>query len=179
MLQYSAGTVVITDVLEIEEIVSSPKWGMVGRIDATVNATIQSHQPTAKVNEEEVRIARQAPVQVESGPMPFEVKGGWCHTPGETQHRAQTMMYTLLMEERYRTYMPREPTVIAMLKPLLLLCRNANHLWLTIFRRKRLDAQGFRHVRRDPISANATQRAGGIWFPTKIQTTGSHCSSSR
>lgn len=80
----------ITGLHDIEESIWSPKWGMKGKVDASVHATIDD--PPGKG-------ARQ--VEGGSGPMPFEIKTG--RAVGVMEHRAQTMLYTLLMEERYRT----------------------------------------------------------------------------
>lgn len=84
----------ITGLHDIEESIWSPKWGMKGKVDASVHATIQA--PPSKGNTGTSR------GQSGSGPMPFEIKTG--RAVGVMEHRAQTMLYTLLMEERYRTY---------------------------------------------------------------------------
>ncbi|KAJ7761485.1 DNA replication factor Dna2-domain-containing protein [Mycena maculata] len=77
----------IAQLLDIEEDIWSPIWGLKGKLDATVLAVISdSKSPTAKA-------------VVTSGPKPFEIKTGRPVTGLE--HRAQTMLYTLLAEERY------------------------------------------------------------------------------
>ncbi|KAJ7175873.1 DNA replication factor Dna2-domain-containing protein [Mycena filopes] len=65
----------ISQLLDIEEDIWSPIWGLKGKIDATVLAVITS------------------------GPKPFEIKTG--RPVAGLEHRAQTMLYTLLTEERY------------------------------------------------------------------------------
>jgi DNA replication ATP-dependent helicase Dna2 len=79
----------ITGLHDIEESIWSPKWGMKGKVDASVHATI------------DVPPGKGARQPGGSGPMPFEIKTG--RAVGVMEHRAQTMLYTLLMEERYRT----------------------------------------------------------------------------
>ncbi|KAJ7784549.1 DNA replication factor Dna2-domain-containing protein [Mycena metata] len=77
----------ISQLLDIEEDIWSPIWGLKGKIDATVLAVIaDSKSPTAKA-------------VVSSGPKPFEIKTG--RPIAGLEHRAQTMLYTLLTEERY------------------------------------------------------------------------------
>ncbi|KAJ7675810.1 Dna2-domain-containing protein [Mycena polygramma] len=77
----------ISQLFDIEEDIWSPIWGLKGKIDATVLAVISdSKSPRAK----EV---------VSIGPKPFEIKTG--RPVAALEHRAQTMLYTLLTEERY------------------------------------------------------------------------------
>ncbi|KAJ7044139.1 Dna2-domain-containing protein [Mycena alexandri] len=77
----------ISQLLDIEEDIWSPVWGLKGKIDATVLAVIADlESPTAKA-------------VVTSGPKPFEIKTG--RPVAGLEHRAQTMLYTLLTEERY------------------------------------------------------------------------------
>ena len=68
----------------MEEDIWSPKWGLKGKVDASVQARIL---PDAKRGKVEEWIA------------PLEIKTG--RSIGVMAHRAQTMLYTLLMEERY------------------------------------------------------------------------------
>ncbi|KAJ7069715.1 Dna2-domain-containing protein [Mycena amicta] len=75
----------ISQLLDIEEDIWSPMWGLKGKIDATVLAVI-SDSSTAKA-------------VVTSGPKPFEIKTG--RPVAGLEHRAQTMLYTLLTQERY------------------------------------------------------------------------------
>ncbi|KAJ7109745.1 DNA replication factor Dna2-domain-containing protein [Mycena crocata] len=77
----------ISQLLDIEEDIWSPIWGLKGKIDATVLAVISdSNSPHGKA-------------VVTSGPKPFEIKTG--RPVAGLEHRAQTMLYTLLTEERY------------------------------------------------------------------------------
>lgn len=93
MLHDSMAKLAITGLHDIEESIWSPKWGMKGKVDASVHATIQVPVPKGK--------PRAADPGQTGGPMPFEIKTG--RAIGVLEHRAQTMLYTLLMEERYRT----------------------------------------------------------------------------
>ncbi|KAL1411310.1 DNA replication endonuclease-helicase Dna2 [Vanrija albida] len=78
------GTLAISGLHEIEEDIWSPKWGLKGKVDASVQA----------------RLLRNGGVEEEIV-APLEIKTGrWI---GGVSHRAQTMLYTLLMEDRYNT----------------------------------------------------------------------------
>ncbi|KAJ9114076.1 hypothetical protein QFC22_005896 [Naganishia vaughanmartiniae] len=96
-LHNSLAKLAITGLHDIEEAIWSPKWGMKGKIDASVQATIRRPDKKAKPG----CPSFEADSQCQSGPMPFEIKTG--RAVGVMEHRAQTMLYTLLMEERYRT----------------------------------------------------------------------------
>jgi hypothetical protein len=71
---------------DIEEDIWSPKWGLKGKVDASVQASIGT-APTQPGEEVEEHVA------------PLEIKTG--RAIGVMAHRAQTMLYTLLMEDRY------------------------------------------------------------------------------
>ena len=73
----------ISKLIAIEEHIWSPRYGLKGNIDATVQATYRDHpnHPGKKL------IA------------PFEVKTG--RTTQSPAHRAQTALYTLLLSDRY------------------------------------------------------------------------------
>ena len=85
--------VAISQVLDIEEEISSPAYGLKGKLDASVTAVIEN---------QEAPISGRGPVKKTtfSGPMPFEIKTGDQNHRG-IQYRAQTMLYSLLMSERY------------------------------------------------------------------------------
>jgi DNA replication ATP-dependent helicase/nuclease Dna2 len=72
----------ITKVLDIEEHIWSPVYGLKGNIDATVQ--IRLHEPG---------------VEDKTLVVPLEVKTG--KNTSLVNHRAQTMLYTLLMSDRY------------------------------------------------------------------------------
>ncbi|KAJ7250856.1 DNA replication factor Dna2-domain-containing protein [Mycena haematopus] len=77
----------ISQVLDIEEDIWSPIWGLKGKIDATVLAVIADSK------------SRTEKPTISTGPKPFEIKTG--RPVASLEHRAQTMLYTLLTEERY------------------------------------------------------------------------------
>ena len=70
----------ISKLLEVEEKVWSPLYGLKGNIDATVQVTLvnDEHEKTLTV--------------------PFELKTG---KNANAAHRAQTSLYTLLLSNRY------------------------------------------------------------------------------
>ena len=75
----------ITGLHDIEEDIWSPKWGLKGKVDASVQASIIRYPMKGQQAEEHVA--------------PLEIKTG--RSVGIMAHRAQTMLYTLLMEDRY------------------------------------------------------------------------------
>jgi DNA replication ATP-dependent helicase Dna2 len=85
--------VAISQVLDVEEDIWSPTYGIKGKLDASITAVIEN-QEAPFGNRGQVKKT------VISGPMPFEIKTGEKGTR-EIQYRAQTMLYTLLMSERY------------------------------------------------------------------------------
>lgn len=77
----------VTKPLDVEEDIWSPNYGLKGKLDVSVHAVISDPnlpfpQPT-----------------ITSGPKPFEIKTG--RAVAAMEHRAQTMLYTLLTAERY------------------------------------------------------------------------------
>ncbi|KAJ6501059.1 AAA domain-containing protein [Mycena vitilis] len=82
----------ISQLLDIEEDIWSPTWGLKGKIDATVLAVVSNSK------------APKAEKVCTKGPKPFEIKTG--RPVAGLEHRAQTMLYTLLLEERYGTEVP-------------------------------------------------------------------------
>lgn len=89
----------IPHLYDIEEDIWSPTYGLKGKIDASVEAVVHD------VDDTSTPFARSAPqVKKHSSPMPFEIKTG--RAVAGMEHRAQTMLYTLLMGERYGTDIP-------------------------------------------------------------------------
>jgi DNA replication ATP-dependent helicase Dna2 len=78
-----ASLLAITGLHDIEEDIWSPKWGLKGKVDASVQASIK----------------RPGHQEAEANVAPLEIKTG--RAIGVMAHRAQTMLYTLLMEGRY------------------------------------------------------------------------------
>ncbi|KAI0368547.1 Dna2-domain-containing protein [Pilatotrama ljubarskyi] len=89
----------ISKLYDVEEDIWSPTYGLKGKIDASVEAVVHD------VDDASTPFARTAPqVKKHSSPMPFEIKTG--RAVAGMEHRAQTMLYTLLMAERYGTDVP-------------------------------------------------------------------------
>ncbi|KAH9914176.1 Dna2-domain-containing protein [Epithele typhae] len=89
----------IPQLYDIEEDIWSPTYGLKGKIDASVQAVIH------EVDDSSTPFARANPqVKKTASPMPFEIKTG--RAMAGMEHRAQTMLYTLLMGERYGTESP-------------------------------------------------------------------------
>jgi DNA replication ATP-dependent helicase Dna2 len=68
---------------DTEEDIWSPRFGLKGKLDASVQVILDEKDSSSKLS------------------MPFEIKTGW---KASMEHRAQTMLYTILMEERYGTH---------------------------------------------------------------------------
>ena len=85
--------IAINGLHDVEEDIWSPKWGLKGKVDASVQVGI-NHHPT------------KAGSIVEENVAPLEIKTG--RSVGVMAHRAQTMLYTLLMEDRYGKTLVRE-----------------------------------------------------------------------
>ena len=77
----------ITGVLDTEEEIWSPKYGLKGKIDVTVQAHVLE-KPSDSV--------KQIP---HPHIFPLEIKTG--RQPSGIEHIAQTMLYTLLLSDRY------------------------------------------------------------------------------
>ncbi|KAF8066980.1 AAA domain-containing protein [Lyophyllum atratum] len=82
----------ISELLDIEEDIWSPTYGIKGKLDATVHAVISDPNPPFS-----------QPV-LSAGPKPLEIKTG--RAVAGMEHRAQTMLYTILAAERYGVEVP-------------------------------------------------------------------------
>ena len=78
--------IAVAAIHDVEEDIWSARLGIKGKVDASI--LIRTVEPTTG--------------KVEEGTVPFEMKTG--RSIGIMQHRAQTMLYTLLMSERYGSY---------------------------------------------------------------------------
>ncbi len=104
----------IADVLDIEEDIWSPSYGLRGKLDVTVFAhTAATNKPSARTQSTSglrshfFSNPQSSASKIEllnSCPTPFEIKTGRANAGME--HRAQTMLYTLLAEERYSSNVP-------------------------------------------------------------------------
>ena len=72
----------ISSLHDIEEDIWSPTYGLRGKLDASVQAVIVRNSGSSITH-----------------PTPFEIKTG--RAVAGLEHRAQTMLYSLLMQERY------------------------------------------------------------------------------
>lgn len=79
----------LTRTLSTEEDIWSPTYGLKGKLDACVEVSISTPKPSLFAKGER---------EVKRGKMPFEIKTGRARG---MEHRAQTMLYTLLLSERY------------------------------------------------------------------------------
>ncbi|KAF9479182.1 Dna2-domain-containing protein [Pholiota conissans] len=94
----------ITKLLGIEEDIWSPTYGLKGKIDATVQATIIDPpspplRSSYSYNSQSKKEPQTTSAKCTSTPMPLELKTG--RTLAGMEHRAQTLLYTLLLSERY------------------------------------------------------------------------------
>ncbi|KDQ55464.1 hypothetical protein JAAARDRAFT_133813 [Jaapia argillacea MUCL 33604] len=99
---------------DVEEDILSPSYGLRGKLDASVQAVIQDRNVVSttkksgpanknsnvKLGASSNRTPTLAPPTTQTHTLaPFEIKTG--RSIAGLEHRAQTMLYTLLMEERY------------------------------------------------------------------------------
>lgn len=80
----------ITGLHDVEEDIWSPTYGLKGKVDASVQATITERNALVSTST--------------SYTMPFEIKTG--RAAAGMEHRAQTLLYTLLIAERYGVDVP-------------------------------------------------------------------------
>lgn len=89
----------ITKVLDIEEDIWSPTYGLKGKLDATVQGIISEPYPSSSSNDTTSSARSRLTRKLIYTPFPFEFKTG--RAMAGLEHRAQTMLYTLLVSERY------------------------------------------------------------------------------
>ncbi|KAF9939937.1 Tripartite DNA replication factor [Mortierella alpina] len=85
----NTSTLCINKILDIEENIWSPMFGLKGKIDASVQVIVKTSKKNEGAEGVETRILT----------VPFELKTG--KKSNVVSHRAQTMLYTLLMTDRY------------------------------------------------------------------------------
>ena len=78
----------LTKVFSVEEDILTPKYGLKGKIDASV--MVESSQPSKGFNGPAAKVARATPLEIKTG-----------RAVAGVEHRAQTILYTILMAERY------------------------------------------------------------------------------
>lgn len=79
----------ITKTLAVEEDIWSPKYGLKGKVDVSVMGRILEEGESSRSGDGVEAV------------IPFEIKTG--KTVTALEHRAQTMLYTLMMSDRYST----------------------------------------------------------------------------
>ena len=92
----------ISGLHEVEEDIWSPKWGLKGKVDASVQAAIvrkAAPKPKGPFATNNAFAGEASGSGVDDVIAPLEIKTG--RAVGLMAHRAQTMLYTLLMEDRY------------------------------------------------------------------------------
>ena len=83
----------ITQLHDVEEDIWSPTYGLKGKLDATVQILISS--PATLLTQTRTMATH---------PTPLEIKTG--RAIAGIEHRAQTLLYTLLASDRYATHIP-------------------------------------------------------------------------
>ncbi|KZO94575.1 Dna2-domain-containing protein [Calocera viscosa TUFC12733] len=81
----------------VEEDVWSPSWGLKGKVDASVEVAVSA--PRREAFFDKRGGTGGGGRELSKGTMPFEIKTG--RASKGLEHRAQTMLYTLLLGERY------------------------------------------------------------------------------
>ncbi|KAF4610251.1 hypothetical protein D9613_010517 [Agrocybe pediades] len=81
----------ITRVLDVEEDIWSPRLGLKGKIDVTVEGLIQEVEDSPESGSSTALIPSPYPLELKTGRAAYS----------SLEHRAQTMLYTLLLSERY------------------------------------------------------------------------------
>ncbi|ORX38549.1 AAA domain-domain-containing protein, partial [Kockovaella imperatae] len=114
-------TLAISGLHDVEEDIWSPKWGLKGKVDASVQCVIQ--QSDTK-DDGQIHVA------------PLEIKTG--RSVGVMAHRAQTMLYTLLMEDRYNVPVPAGLLYYSQLDSFLRVEAKANEITALIMTRNDL-----------------------------------------
>ncbi|KAI5119550.1 hypothetical protein M0805_008536 [Coniferiporia weirii] len=94
----------ITQLLDVEEDIWAPKYGLKGKIDASIEGRLEEYASLAPQYKRYDSTPQLKLIASTSTPMPLEIKTG--RAIAGMEHRAQTMLYTLLMSERYGTPLP-------------------------------------------------------------------------
>lgn len=140
----------VSRTLDVEEDIWSPAFGLRGKLDATVQAVVETDVPAPQLRTTTWSIPPPPTTVRTEAPVPFEIKTG--KSSSVMEHRAQTMLYTLLLGERYRVdcdagllYYTQSEEVIKVpvarheLRPLIII-RNEIAKW--IMRRARQSDRG-------------------------------------
>ena len=84
----------ITKLLGIEEDIWTPKYGLKGKVDVTVEACLEDRAVQKGSHNQQVLAFGRSSTRI-----PFEIKTG--QSIAGIEHRAQTALYSLLLEDRY------------------------------------------------------------------------------
>ncbi|KAF8347385.1 DNA replication factor Dna2-domain-containing protein [Amanita rubescens] len=150
----------IADVLDIEEDIWSPSYGLRGKLDVTVFAHTAATNKSARTHKIEL---------LNSCPTPFEIKTGRANAGME--HRAQTMLYTLLAEERYASNVPAGLLYYTQSEEVVRVPRSRNEVRALITTRNQLASWMMKRIRagrageadeEEDITSVTTQNAKGI-----------------
>lgn len=131
----------ITSLHDIEEDIWSPTYGLKGKLDASVQAIIAEDTIDKYV--------KQKPL-LSTHTMPFEIKTG--RSIAGMEHRAQTMLYTLLAEERYGVQVPSGLLYYTQSEEVLRVPRGRNELRGLIGARNEMAAYMMRRVNQGKAS---------------------------
>ncbi|KAA1477837.1 Dna2-domain-containing protein [Dentipellis sp. KUC8613] len=90
----------ISDLYDVEEDIWAPEYGLKGKLDASVQAVVVRKSPQSNTRGKYFKKPQPPPPgSTSSFPAPLEIKTG--RAVAGMEHRAQTMLYTLLMRSRY------------------------------------------------------------------------------
>eukprot|EP01133_Synstelium_polycarpum_P012235 gene12235-14329_t len=96
----------ITKVLDIEENIWSPMFGLKGKIDATVEVKLTPPFVAPKRGKSPPKKNQQPQPQLQQQPIylnvPLEIKTGKAYESPYITHTSQVLIYTLMMNDRYR-----------------------------------------------------------------------------
>ena len=89
----------VSKVMDIEENIWCPQFGIKGKVDASVEVTIH----TVNAARPGSRAAGPRIINTKKAVVPLELKTGKVSARGLTSHRAQVILYMLMMDGRYGT----------------------------------------------------------------------------
>ena len=140
-------TVCLSAVHDIEEDIWSPRLGLKGKIDVSVQARVEGASASAEERTEVGVVA------------PFEIKTG--RSTGVMEHRAQTMLYTLLMSDRYSQWYY---FFFLNLESLMHFCRSTCLKRIALLHAKRTGYAGRPNEERAAWLDTSSQSASGLRF---------------
>ena len=127
---------------DIEEDIWSPRYGLKGKLDASVQATITDIEDAS--NPFTIACPKR---NTFSHPAPLEIKTG--RAVAGMEHRAQTTLYTLLMSERYGTEVPSGLLYYTQSEEVVRVPAARNEIKALLMRRNELAAYMMRRVRHE------------------------------